>query len=111
MSETNSGGGTYGKRMADTFVPAGQRVVWAIGRRSANLCLVTPEAAEVDGAAATTTHALYVQKRDAFVYVELAITEERPRLHVIAHGMMGRMRFTGADDSGEWLDVVVQSAA
>lgn len=96
--------------MGDTYKPTGARVVW--GSRFADVCSTTPDAIAHDGAAAETTNVVYIDHRDIFCYVELRITGRSERTHTGGvFGVNGRMRFTGADDSGEWIDVVIVNAA
>lgn len=100
----------YGHKMRETYPSVGCCV--ARNGRYMELCLVADGVVALDGAAATTTHALYDYHRDVFFYVELRLTGHRERTHT--GGVFGKkalMRFTGADDSGEWLDVVVINAS
>lgn len=97
--------------MHEIFKADGRRVV-VDGRRAYDLCAVIEDAIAWDGAAKETTNTLYHSGRDMYSYVELRETGHRERIHAGgAFGMKGRMRFTGADDSGEWIDVVIVSAA
>ena len=103
--------GSYGHSMRGTYPSVGARVVWENGSRAMSLCLIADGVTAWDGADAATTHALYDDRRDAFVYVELAITGRGARTHTGGvYGTKARMRFTGADDAGEWTDVVVVNA-
>lgn len=98
--------------MHEVFKADGRRVVVEIGRRFYDVCAATEEAIAWDGAAKETTNVLYHSGRDMYLYVELRETGRRERTQIGGvFGMKGRMRFTGADDSGEWLDVVIVSEA
>ena len=111
MQTINELRGPYGTRMSDTYRHIPARVVMDNGARGFDLCAVTADTLAWDGAAEGTTHAVYSYRTDAFSYVELRITGRSARTHTGgAYGTKGRMRFTGADDSGEWLDVVIGSA-
>lgn len=69
------------------------------------------EAVRWDGAASETTGAVHIEAHDVYAYVELRVTGRAPRtLDGGIFGTKARARFTGQDDSGEWLDAIVYKA-
>ena len=94
--------------MSETFKATGRRVAWS--NTAGDMYAASAEAVAWDGAASTTTGAVYIQHRDMFCYVEIRETGRSERFHSkLGYGMKGLMRFTGADDSGEWVDVVLSA--
>lgn len=100
--------------MSDVFKPTGARLVWRRGSCHivAAICTVGADTIAWDGASAETTNALYHDHHDRFSYVEIRETgrSERTQMGGV-YGMKVRVRWTGADDSGEWFDAVMVSAS
>lgn len=95
--------------VSDIFKATHRRIVW--GNHCADIHSVADETIAWDGAAPTTTGAVYIAQQDVFCYVEIRETGRGERTHAGGvFGMKALMRFTGADDSGEWLNAVVISA-
>lgn len=93
------------------FAPTGLALNWVgpRGRKVGVVHLCSPEPIAWDGAAPETNAALYLDHRDVFVYVELRITGRSEMRHTGGiWGTKARVRFTGPDDTGEWLDAIVQ---
>ena len=82
---------------------------------------VDPEEVRWDGADKATTHKILLQHlsesigHDIYAYVEAQVTGRKERTQRVpyrdgttyeVYGIRGRIRFTGADDSGEWIPVV-----
>lgn len=103
------------RAMSDVFKPTGARLVWrrgyASGHEVAEICTVGADAIAWDGASVETTNALYHEYHDRFSYVEIRETgrSERTQMGGV-FGLKVRIRWTGADDSGEWFDAVMVSA-
>ena len=100
--------------MSDVFKPTGARLVWRNdnGPRFADIFTASPETIAWDGASVETTNALYHDYHDRFSYVEIRETGRSERTHAGGiYGLKVRVRWTGADDSGEWFDAVMVSAA
>ena len=99
---------TTNRDASSSFTATDRRIVW--GNRSADLHGATAEAIAWDGAASTTTGAVFVEQRGIFCYVEIRETGRSERMHTGGvFGLKGMMRFTGADDSGKWIDVVLST--
>ena len=82
------------------------------GPRFADICTVGADTIAWDGATNATTNALYHDYHDRYSYVEIRVTGRDERTHTGGvYGMKVRVRWTGADDSGEWHDAVMVSAA
>ena len=100
--------------MSDVFKPTGARLVW---RRdschiAAAICTVGADPLAWDGASVETTNALYHDHHDRFSYVEIRETGRGARTHAGGiYGLKVRVRWTGAEDSGEWFDAVMVGAS
>jgi hypothetical protein len=99
--------------MSDVFKPTGARLVWrrGAGYNVAAICTVGADTIAWDGASVETTNALYHDHHDRFSYVEIRETGRSERTHAGGiYGLKVRVRWTGAEDSGEWFDAVMVSA-
>jgi hypothetical protein len=86
----------------------GARVVF--GNRFADIGAASAEEITWNGAAAETTNTATVSN-GRVCYVEIRATGRGERVHTGGvFGLKGMMRFTGSDDSGEWIDVVILAA-
>lgn len=83
--------------------------------------VVSAEEVHWDGADKATTHKLRLEQlsesvgHDIYAYVEAQVTGRKERNQRVAYrdgttyevrGIRGRVRFTGMDDTGEWIPVV-----
>lgn len=94
------------------FADTRLEVAWrgSKSRKHARLFLADATAVAWDGAKAETNGALFLEGPGSFAYVEVKLTGRAPRSHGWGlYGTKARVRFTSADDSGEWFDAVVRS--
>jgi hypothetical protein len=92
------------------FAATGLEVTWAgaKGRKVAKVFLADARAVAWDGAAPETNGAVFLPGAETYAYVELKITGRAARDHgPFGHGTKARIRFTGVEDTGEWIEAVV----